>query len=281
MRKTISLSIAFLVIAISYAQDTSIITTSNPEKSIYHFSSTRPSFSEGILLVPSGKAQVELGVAYSYFSGGYHQIQHPAFLLKYGISKYFEFRINGDATTYKADGYASVTGFHPIFIGMKIKMIDAKKYAPGSSFIGGLSVNFISTKNFRTKYVAPYFKITMEQFLPKNVGLVYNYGLIWNGEDAKPTYNFAIATNYTHFLKSKEEKHHQIKYFFEVYGIYPHGEKIDVRVNTGFAYLLNKFLQFDVSVGAGLLKNSPRVITSAGLVIRFPKKDKVKEKKKK
>ena len=160
-------------------------------------------------------------------------------------------------------------------------MIESKKTAPGSSFIGCLSVNFYSTKNFRTKYVAPYFKITMEQFLPKNVGLVYNYGLIWNGEDAKPTYNFAIATNYTHLLKSKESTHHQIKYFFEVYGIYPHGEKIDVRANTGFAYLFNKFLQFDISVGAGLLKNSPRVITSAGLVIRFPKKDKVKGKKKK
>ncbi len=280
MKKIIILFIIFFAVVISHAEDTTDIVTTTTEKTIYHFSSTRPSFSEGILLVPKGKSQIELGAAYSYFSGGYHQIQHPVFLLKYGISNYFEFRINGDVTTHKSDGYARLTGLHPIFIGMKIKMIDAKRYAPGSSFIGGLSVNFISTKNFRTKYVAPYFKITMEQFLPKNVGLVYNYGLVWNGEDAKPTYNFAVATNYTHLLKSKESTRHQIKYFFEVYGIYPHGDAFDIRANTGFSYLLNKFLQFDISVGAGLLKNSPRVITSTGLVIRFPKKDKVKVKKK-
>jgi hypothetical protein len=277
MKKILTSLLLISIFLNSQAQDSISVSTTN---SIYHFSSTRPSFAEGILLVPSGKAQVELGAAYQYFDGNSHEIKHPDFFLKYGISKYFEFRINGDATTYK-NKFFDQTGFHPIFIGMKLKMIDAKRYAPGSSFIGGLSVNFISTKNFRTKYVAPYFKITMEQFLPKNFGLVYNYGLIWNGEDAKPTYNFAVNANYTKLLKcSSENKHHQIKTFLEVYGIYPQGQKIDVRANIGMAYLLNKFIQFDVSVGAGFLKNSPRVISSAGLVVRFPKKDKVKKEKK-
>ena len=182
MRKTIILAAVFFVTILSYAQDSITTISGNSDKTVYHFSSTRPSFAEGILLVPSGKVQVELGAAYNYFNGNSHEIQHPNFFLKYGISKYFELRINGDATTYKSDT-GTLTGLHPVFIGMKIKMIDAKRYAPGSSFIGGLSVNIIATKNFKTKYVAPYFKITMEQFLPKNVGLVYNYGLIWNGEN--------------------------------------------------------------------------------------------------
>jgi hypothetical protein len=278
--KKYHLLLLFILFTSTLFSDEIDSTALNIEKKVYHFASTRPAFSEGILLVPSGKAQVELGVGYNYFNGNAHEIQHPNFILKYGISKFFEFRINGDATTYKS-GDSRQTGLHPVYIGMKLKMIDAKRYAPGSSFIGGLSTSFISTKNFRTKYVAPYFKITMEQFLPKNTGLVYNYGLIWNGEDAKPAYNFAIATNYTHLLKcTNEEKQHQLKYFFEVYGIYPHGEQVDLRVHTGFSYLLNKFIQLDVSVGAGLLKNSPRVITSAGMVIRFPKKDKEKKKKK-
>ena len=280
MRKILLLLFISGAAVLSYSQDSSSISLGNSKKLISHFSSTRPAFSEGILLVPSGKAQVELGASYNFFNGNMHEIQHPNFLLKYGISKYFELRINGDATTYKSES-GRQTGLHPVYIGMKIKMIDAKRYAPGSSFIGGLSVNYISTKNFRTKYVAPYFRIVMEQFLPKNVGLVYNYGLIWNGEDAKPTYQLAIATSYTHLFKSTESKQRQLKYFFELYGIYPHGEKIDLRVNNGFAFLLNNFIQIDFSVGAGLLKNSPRVITSAGLVVRFPKKDKVKEKKEK
>lgn len=247
--------------------------------SVYHFSATRPAFTEGALLIPKGKAQIELGASYSYFESKSHEIQHPSFFLKYGISKFFELRVNGDATTYKSGDYHQ-TGLHPVYIGMKLKMIDAKRYAPASSFIGGLSANVISTKNFRTKYVAPYFKITMEQFLPKNVGLMYNYGLIWNGEDAKPTYNVAVATTYTKLLKcSNAQKQHQFKYFFEVYAIYPHGEKFDVRINNGFAYLLNRYLQLDLSVGAGLLKNSPRVTTSAGLAVRFPKKEKGNENK--
>lgn len=268
MKKILTLLSVLCTMLAASAQD-SVATSSN--NTIYQFASTRPSFAEGILLVPSGKAQVEMGASYNYFKGNAHEIHHPTFFLKYGISKYFEFRINGDAATYK-NSISSRTGFHPVYIGMKLKMIDAKRYAPGSSFIGGLSVNFISSKNFRTKYVAPYFKITMEQFLPKNFGMIYNYGLIWNGEDAKPTYNFAVNTNYTKLLKSKSEnKHQQIKTFLEVYCIYPQGFQVDVRANVGMAYLLNKFLQFDISVGAGLLKNSPRVVTSAGLVVRFPK----------
>ena len=69
----------------------------------------------------------------------------------------------------------------------------------------------------------------------------------------------------------------QFKYFFELYAFYPHGGQFDLRVNNGFAYLLNKYIQLDLSVGAGLLKNSPRVITKAGLAIRFPKKEKKKD----
>lgn len=257
----------------------SIITTIKAQDSlkITHFPSTRPAFTEGALLVPEGKAQIELGASYNYFNGNSHEIQHPNFYIKYGISKYFELRVNGDATTY-INGSAHQTGLHPIFIGMKIKMMDAKRYAPAGSFIGGLSANVISTKNFRTKYLAPYFKITMEQFLPKNVGMAYNYGLIWNGENAKPTYNIAIATTYTKLLNcSTKQKQHQFKYFFEIVANYPHGGVFDLRLNNGFAYLLNRYLQLDFSIGAGLLKNSPRFITSAGLAIQFPRKNKSKK----
>lgn len=270
MIKKIAFLITLYCCNVILAQDSVSIN----KKGVFHFASTRPSFSEGALLVPKGKAQVEIGSSYAYFKvAETHTITHPTFHLKYGISKYFEFRINGEAVTYKAP-YYSVTGLKPIYIGMKLKMLDAKKYAPGSSFIGGLSASFISTKNLRPKYVAPYFRILMEQFLPKNVGMVYNYGLVWNGEDAKPTYNFAVATSYTKVLQNTSEKHHQFKYFFEAYLIYPHGEKFDARLNTGFSYLFNKYLQADISVGAGLLKYSPRVIASAGLVARFPNKTK-------
>ena len=160
MKKILTLSLTFLAIATVVAQDSLSIN----KKGVFHFASTRPSFSEGALLVPKGKAQVEIGSSYAYFKvAETHTITHPTFHLKYGISKYFEFRINGEAVTYKAP-YYSVTGLKPIYIGMKLKMLDAKKYAPGSSFIGGLSASFISTKNLRPKYVAPYFRILMEQF---------------------------------------------------------------------------------------------------------------------
>ncbi len=263
MKKNLLLSLLLMTTFYVLAQD-----------SVYHFASTRPTFYEGILLVPKGKAQIEFGAAYKNYTG-LHEIQHPAFFLKYGISSYFELRVHGDATTYKFSD-SSASGLHPVYIGMKIKMIDAKRYAPGSSFIGGLSVNIISTKNFKTRYVAPYFKICMEQFLPKNFGLAYNYGLEWNGEDAKPTYLFAIASSWTTRIKKTGNKHQQMKLFVEVIGIYPHGKRFDGRVNTGFAYLFNKWLQFDASVGAGFIKQSPRIIASMGLSMRFPTKDKKK-----
>lgn len=269
MRKIISCCIAIVLSSAIFAQDSLTII----KKEVFHFASTRPAFTEGALLVPTNKAQIEFCTQYSFFNSTTHAIEHPSFVIKYGISKFFEFRVNGTAATYINDS-SRQTGLHPISIGLKLKMLNAKRYAPASSFIGGLSANVIATKNFKTTHLAPYFRILMEQFLPKNVGLMYNYGLVWNGEDAKPTYNLAIATTYTKALQNAGEKHHQFKYFFELYAIYPHGEKFDLRINNGFSYLLNKFLQFDVSVGAGLLKNSPRFITSAGLAIRFPKKDK-------
>lgn len=248
------------------------------QDTIFHFASTRPAFTEGALLVPKGKAQVELGMEYRNFRN-VQELQHPSFQLKYGVSNFFEFRVFGNAASYWHKGNDSInsnaTGLHPIAIGMKIKMIDAKRYAPASSFIGGLTANVISTKNFRTEYVAPYFKIAMEQFLPKNFGMQYNYGLQWDGETPKPTYMVAVSANYTSLLKkSTPEKHRQVKVFTEVYGLYPQGQDFDIRVNAGLAFLLNKWVQIDFSAGAGCTKHSPRFISSVGLALCFPNKEK-------
>ncbi len=166
---------------------------------------------------------------------------------------------------------SSATGLPPITFGLKVKMLDAKKNATGASFIGGMNISYAATKNMRPKYLAPFFRICMQQYLPENFGMMYNYGLFWTGNDAKPTYNFAVNTHYTAVVKQTSSKHHQIRSFLEFYLLYPHGQSPDLRANTGFAYLLNEFVQLDFSVGCGLLPKSPRLISSLGLAIRFPK----------
>jgi len=236
---------------------------------IYQFGSTRPSFAEGNLLVPKGKAQIETAVSYNYYQNNRHEMVHPSVQIKYGVSQYFELRLSSSAMTILSPD-SSITGLPPITFGLKVKMLDAKKNATGASFIGGMNISYAATKNMRPKYLAPFFRICMQQYLPENFGMMYNYGLFWTGNDAKPTYNFAVNTHYTAALKSTASKHHQIRTFLEVYLLYPHGQTPDLRANAGFAYLLNEFIQADFSVGAGLLKQSPRFIASAGLAVRFP-----------
>ena len=233
------------------------------------FGSTRPSFAEGNLLVPKGKGQVEMGFLYNYYQEGKHEITHPSLQVKYGVSQYFELRLSSSAMTILSSD-SSFSGLPPITFGLKVKMLGAKKNATGASFIGGMSISYAATKNMRPKYLAPFFRICMQQYLPQNFGMMYNYGLFWTGNDARPTYNFAVNTHYTLVLKSTEHKHHQLRTFMEVYLIYPHGQNLDLRLNAGFAYLFNEFIQADFSAGAGVLKHSPRFIASAGLAVRFP-----------
>lgn len=135
-----------------------------------------------------------------------------------------------------------------------------------------MNISYAATKNMRPKYLAPFFRICMQQFLPENFGMMYNYGLSWTGNDPRPTYNFAIHTHYTTMLPSTERKHNQLRAFAEIFLIYPHGQNPDLRANAGIAYLLNYLIQVDCSVGAGILKHSPTVFANAGLAIRFPEK---------
>ncbi len=236
---------------------------------LIQFGSTRPSFAEGNLLVPKRKAQIEVSATHSYFEPNRHDIVHPNLQVKYGVSNYFELRLSSSAmTVYTPD--SSLTGFPPITFGFKVKMFDARKNLPGSSFVGGMNISYAATKNMRPQYLAPFFRICMQQYLPQNFGMMYNYGLNWTGNDAKPTYNFVVNAHHTAVLSSTEKKHHQIRTFWEVFLIYPHGANLDLRANAGFAYLLNEFLQVDFSAGAGILKTSPRFISSVGLVARFP-----------
>ena len=263
-RPLFSLLITFVVLRV-IAQDNFAGKAGN----IIQFGSTRPSFAEGNLLVPKGKGQVEMGVSYNFYEQGTHEIIHPSLQVKYGVSQYFEFRLSSSAMTiYSSD--STLTGLPPITFGLKVKMLDAKKNSTGASFIGGMSFSYAATKNLRPKYLAPFFRICMQQYLPQNFGMMYNYGLFWTGNDARPTYNFAVNAHYTSVLKSTERKHHQLRTFMEVFLIYPHGQNPDLRANVGFAYLLNEFIQADFSAGAGILKQSPRLIASAGLAVRFP-----------
>ncbi|MEX1201811.1 MAG: transporter, partial [Ferruginibacter sp.] len=186
---------------------------------------------------------------------------YPTILWKYGINEKLEFRLISELITNK-NSSENLTGINPIKVGFKAKLIEEKGIVPTTSFIGHLTIPFLSTVNFRTTYFAPSFRFTMQHSLTDKISLGYNLGAEWNGEIANPTFIYTLTSG-----KSFTDK---VGGYIELYGFVPQKEKSEHRCDGGITYFLKPNIMFDISGGVGLTKNAPKYYSSLGFSIRIP-----------
>jgi len=229
----------------------------------------RPDQTESASLVPKGYFQVETGfVLEGDKIENFHEQNLGMFttLLRYGINQNFELRL-GSAylqTTQKTDGTKTceASGLAPLFLGMKFKMFAENGVVPKMAFL--ITTEFPNTgaKEFSPGYLSTDVRFNAEYSLTERLGVGANFGVKWDGEQAKPEGLYSLV-----FGLGVSDK---LSVFIESYGFLPQDEIPDHRMDAGFTFLLGDNLQLDASGGFGLSDVSPDYFINAGLSWRIP-----------
>jgi hypothetical protein len=225
----------------------------------------RPDQSNTPLLVPKGALQIETGfLAEQANSAAFRQTNYTynSSLLKYGINENFEFRFNTvyeGTRTIKSD-VVNTSGMGPMSVGMKIKLAEASGVWPQAAVITNINLK-TGSNEFAPSYTATDITLSCAHTLTDRLSLTYNTGVKWNGDSPEATFLYTLSFGYA--FNSK------LAVFGESYGFFPEAHIADHRLDAGLTYKIAPMVQYDISSGLGLSKNSPNYFISTGLTLRL------------
>jgi hypothetical protein len=196
--------------------------------------------------------QIEYGLQYEKISDRFVTMEKFLFsslLLRYGVAKDFEVRIQTDyALNNENDstGKSTSHGMMPMTIGTKISLIKNRKLIPSISLLFNLTLPYVGQKELRPDNFAPSFLILLSNPISDKLNLCYNYGMAWDGITPEPTQLYAISLGIN--LNKRWNA------FVENFGFFHKDEAPKFYVDGGFTYLINHHLQLDIAV-AGYLSS--------------------------
>lgn len=248
----------------------------------------RPDQTESPYLVPKGLFQIETGSWYEKgkeldddlgYEVKYLNQIYSTNLLKYGISDHFEARLIAEYIGEKVwkrqnDSLISDTkGSNGVAIGAKIFVCEENGWIPKTSFIGHIGLPYFGRKEFRPNYLTSRFRFTMQHTLSDVFTFSYNLGTEYGGKKENTAFIYTTTLGANLFTNCSM--------YVELYGfvneksnsndIFSGKFKHDHRFDGGFAYVLQRNLQIDISAGVGLSKTSPTYFLSCGLSYRLPR----------
>lgn len=227
----------------------------------------RPDQTESAVLVPKKYFQGEVGFNRENLQKDTHNIVHPTFLLKYGLSKRFEFRLEGELSTqYLNQDDKGTTALQPIEIGTKISLFEEKGWRPKTSLIFHMGLPFVASDPDWSRELFPSFRFTLQNTLSEKFGLGYNVGSEWNGYENKAIWLYTFSPNFS-FGKRWYS-------YVEIFGFREDGWQH--AVDGGLAYYISNDVKLDLSGGVGLKDNPLRNYIAVGLSFRVPVSPKYK-----
>jgi hypothetical protein len=233
-------------------------------------STDRPDQSESPYLMSRGYFQVETGIVYESDEPEKDltvtALNAPSILVRYGLFKNIELRAGLDLLNEKtkiANVSSSESGFGPLVLGTKIKMLEEKGSTPETALLLKLSVPFKETSRFQSTYMGTEFRLAMTNNLNKKFSLSYNIGAAFGEGSPGATGIYSVSLGALLMKK--------LSVFAEIYGFLPQKTSPDHRFDAGLTYLIMKNVQVDASFGLGLSKKSPDYFIGGGVSFRLPK----------
>ena len=204
-------------------------------------SADRPGMATSPFIAQSKKMQIETG--FSYENDKRENTFQETFiynsaLLRYGLNKNSEIRLQTDYTTVKTDSI-SITGFNPLILGTKLLISEQKGILPKTSFLLNLTLPCFGEKNLRPKNLTPSFYLLMQNDIPDKLSICYNIGIEYDGTITEPTEFATICFNYSITNKFSG--------FLDNYNWFYNSTKPENFVDCGFAYVVCKNIQLDLS----------------------------------
>ena len=192
---------------------------------------------------------------------------YPSALLKYGVSKKLELRmlIEEEADyDYAPEKHKTAAGLEPVKIGVKYNLFDEKGAIPKTSVIVRADIPKLASPDFKGDFVAPLFRLAMENSLTKKLSLVYNIGEEWEEDNVHGELFYSISPQL--------EITDKFKAFAEVFGDLSKQQTAKNTFDAGLLYQVTPNLQFDIFGGVALSANAPDNFIEAGISFRLPRK---------
>jgi hypothetical protein len=155
----------------------------------------------------------------------------------------------------------TVSGFTPIFIGFKVNICEEKGIIPKTSFIGHISIPKLASTRYKTDYISPEFRFTMQHTLSDKFLLGYNLGCEWDGFSLDKTFIYTLTTGFS--------INNQLGCYAEMFGFAPQYDKANHNLDGGFTYLINNNFMVDLSSGIGITDNALDHYLALGLSFRI------------
>lgn len=223
----------------------------------------RPDQTECTSTVPKGYFQMENGFTYIDAVSDVNRFFFPSSLWKVGVNERFELRMITETQQAFHHNKAEF-GLSPIRFGFKSRLMDAKGAIPNISFIGHLSVPYISTENLRETNFNTDFRFTFDNALSKKISIGYNLGMRWEDENPLPFFQYTCALGYTF--------NNRWKAYVELFGDKPQNENFELATSGGIYYYPVPNLMFDITAAYGLLNNNLNYYTALGVSFMIPVK---------
>jgi hypothetical protein len=227
----------------------------------------RPDQTESAAVVPPGLVQLETGLDAAR-EGGDPETETTALgstLVRIGLLEGLELRLGWGGWEREEQGGAAVEGAADAELGLKVGLCEARGARPQAALIAGVSLP-VGERGRSSERHDPALRLAFAHDLPAGVGLGYNLGMAWSGEESRLEYTATLGFELSERLGA----------FVELFGDAPvdasaGGDGPAHAADAGLTLLLNPRLQLDVAAGAGLSDEAPDRFVTAGVSIRWPR----------
>lgn len=231
----------------------------------------RPTQAEAAVTVPHKSLQIESGFTFGWNekedietkSLGYNNT-----LLRWGVLSRLELRLGVafaglETEDQITDTSTKLSGMAPLTLGFKWNILEGDGPIPTLAFSTGVDIPALASNDFNDGNVLQKIILAGSWKLSNTFGLGFNFGTIadWKQSDFTTLYSWALGISILEWMGA----------FVELYGFLPAGEYSDHRFDAGLTFPVRHNLQFDVSGGMGISKNSPDGFASFGFSWRIPK----------
>ena len=213
-------------------------------------------------LTAKGYVQFEVGFEKEQHNPKDYSLLHPEAVIKYGISRKAEVRMQLNSKTEKFFSVKEFNyGLEPVQFGIKTSLNEEKGIIPHTSVLGMLGIPTFASKDHRADHIIPKLRLLFENSVRKKIKLNYNIGAEWDGITTNPDWLYSITPQF--------ELTEKMGVFLEEYGVFHKGEKPIHYFDAGFDYGFTSNLKFDVYAGVGLTEESSDYFISSGISFRF------------
>lgn len=218
----------------------------------------RPDQTESSVTVGKNNFQIESGILYKKIDNS-NSFIGPSTLLRYGITKGIELRLVSQYESTKTGldgGEINYSGFNDLELGTKIQLLKKEDINTEVAFLSHLIIP-TANENLTSNVVGVVNKLSISHEITDRIGLGYNVGYDYVGQQSSLTYSLALGFQLSN----------SVGFYIEPYGEWGESNNYESNFDVGISYLVNDNFQLDASCGLGL--NNDMQYISAGFSWRI------------